>query len=68
MARTNIELDDHLLERGFEITGARTKKELVNLALAELVRKEDQKSILGLEGRIQWEGELGEMRQSRFGR
>jgi Arc/MetJ family transcription regulator len=67
MARTNIELDDHLLERGFQLTGARTKKELVNLALAELVRKEDQKSILALEGRIKWDGELGEMRQSRFG-
>jgi hypothetical protein len=40
----------------------------VNLALSELVSKEEQKTILALEGRIKWEGELGEMRQSRFGR
>lgn len=36
--RRNIELDDRLVERGFKLTGLRTKKELVNLALRELVR------------------------------
>ena len=42
--RTNIDLDDRLIERAFAITGLRTKKELVNFALAELV-KIDPKSI-----------------------
>ncbi len=50
------------------MTGLRTKRELVDLALRELVRKENQKSILALEGTIRWEGNLDEVRQSRFPR
>lgn len=50
------------------MTGLRTKRELVDLALRELVRKENQKTILSLEGTIRWEGNLDEMRQSRFPR
>lgn len=36
--RTNIVIDDKLMEEAFLLTGANTKKELVNLALEELVR------------------------------
>jgi len=36
--RTNIVLDDDLLEEALAVTGARTKKEVVHLALRELVR------------------------------
>ena len=68
MGRTNINLDDTLISRGMEITGLRTKRELVDLALRELVRKEDQKSILSLEGSIRWNGNLDEIRQDRFPR
>ncbi|VEP13250.1 Antitoxin VapB11 (fragment) [Hyella patelloides LEGE 07179] len=35
--RTNIDLNEQLLERAFALTGVRTKKELVHLALKELV-------------------------------
>ncbi len=52
MSRTNIVLDDTLVSKGLQITGLRTKKDLVDFALRELVRKEDQKSILSLEGRF----------------
>lgn len=68
MGRTNINLDDTLVKRGLKITGVRTKRELVDLALRELVRKEDQKSILTLEGSIRWEGDLDEVRKGRFSR
>jgi len=33
MSRTNIEINDRLVEEGFRLTHLRTKKELVNLAL-----------------------------------
>jgi len=68
MGRTNINLDDELVSKGLKITGLRTKRELVDLALRELVRKEDQKSILALEGKIKWDGDLDELRKGRFAR
>ena len=68
MSRTNINLDDNLVSRGLKITGLRTKRELVDLALRELVRKEEQKNILELEGRFHWHGNLDEFRKGRFSR
>lgn len=68
MSRTNIHLDDGLVQKGLKMTGLRTKRELVDLALRELVRKEDQKSILSLEGAIRWRGNLDEVRKGRFAR
>lgn len=35
--RTNIELDDALVEEAFRLTNVRTKKDLLNLALQELI-------------------------------
>ena len=66
MARTNINLDDTLISKGLKITGLRTKKDLVDLALRELLRNESQKDILSLEGAIRWEGNLDEIRKDRF--
>ena len=68
MGRTNINLDDELISKGLKITGLRTKRELVDLALRELIRKEDQKSILALEGKFSWDGNLDELRKGRFDR
>ena len=63
--RTNIDLDEGLVARGLLISGLRTKKELVNMALREFIRKNDQKKILELRGKIQWQGDLELMRESR---
>jgi Arc/MetJ family transcription regulator len=65
MSRTNIELDDKLVKEGLKVTHLRTKKELVNYALEELIKKARRKRILELEGKIQWEGDLRQMRASR---
>jgi Arc/MetJ family transcription regulator len=65
MARTNIELDDRLVAAGMKTAGCKTKKELVNLALKELVARKNRKKILQLEGKIAWTGDLHEMRKSR---
>ena len=63
--RTNIDLDEGLVARGLLLSGLRTKKELVNMALREFIRKNDQKKILELRGKIQWQGDLELMRDSR---
>ena len=65
MGRTNINLDDALVRKGLKITGLQTKRELVDYALRELLRKENQKGILDLEGKIYWEGNLHDLRTDR---
>ncbi len=65
MGRTNINIDDRLLKEGLKLTHLKTKKELVNYALGDLIKKIKRKGILKHEGKIQWEGDLNEMRGSR---
>ena len=63
--RTNIVLDSKLVEAGLEATGLRTRRELVDFALRELLRHKQQKTILSLKGKVAWEGNLEEMRTGR---
>ncbi len=65
MGRTNIDLDDRLIEAGMKMTGCKTKKDLVHVALKELIARKSRKKILALEGKIAWMGNLHEMRKSR---
>lgn len=65
MGRTNIDLDDALVKEGLELTHLKTKKELVHFALESLLKRARRKRILGLEGRVPWEGDLDEMRAPR---
>ena len=64
--RTNIVLDDKLVEKGMNYIGIQTKRELVDFALRELIRRKERKKILSLKGKLRWEGNLDEMRSSRF--
>jgi Arc/MetJ family transcription regulator len=52
--RTNIVLDEALVEEALAVTGARTKKEVVHLALQELVRSRKKKSLTDLAGQIRF--------------
>ena len=61
MKRTNIVLDEKLVNKGKKLTGIKTSKDLVNFALQQLVRRENQKKILELEGNIEWIGNLNKM-------
>ena len=63
--RTNIVLDTELIEKGLKVTGLKTRRELVDFALRELLRRENQKRLLELKGRVRWEGDLEEMRRGR---
>ena len=61
--RTNIVLDGKLVEAGLKATGLRTRRELVDFALRELLRHQQQKKVLSLKGKVEWQGDLTEMRR-----
>ena len=50
--RTNIVPDDELVRQAFALTGLRAKRELVHLALSELVRRRRRKDLLDLSGKV----------------
>jgi Arc/MetJ family transcription regulator len=63
--RTNIEIDDQLMDEAQRLTGIRTKREAVDLALRELVARHRRLGILELRGRVHWEGDLTASRRGR---
>lgn len=65
MGRTNVVLDDKLVEHCQKATGIKTKKALIDHALHELLRHSRQKQILELKGAISWEGDLDSWRAKR---
>lgn len=60
--RTNIVMDSKLVEAGLKATGLKTRRALVDFALRELLRHQQQKKILLLKGKVTWEGDLNQMR------
>jgi Arc/MetJ family transcription regulator len=64
--RTNIEIDDRLLRRAMELGGFGTKKAAVEAALQLVVRLDRQSRAIQQLWGIGWEGNLEEMRASRF--
>jgi Arc/MetJ family transcription regulator len=65
MKRTNIVLDEKLVGKGLKLTGLKTQTDLVHHALLQLVRREGQLDLLKLRGKVEWEGDLQEMRKGR---
>lgn len=65
MKRTNIVLDDGLVEDCIKATGIKTQKALIDHALRELLRHENQLKILDLKGKVSWDGNLEEWRKGR---
>ena len=63
--RTNIVIDDALLNGAMRATGAKTKREAVELGLASLIRLKEQEDIRGLRGKLRWTGDLEKMRRDR---
>jgi len=60
--RTNIVIDDTLMAEALKVTGARSKREVVELGLKTLVRLKRQERIRGLRGKLRWSGDLDAMR------
>ena len=65
MKRTNVVLDEKLVEDCIRATGIKTQKALIDHALRELLRHENQIKILELKGKINWDGNLDEWRKGR---
>jgi Arc/MetJ family transcription regulator len=53
--RTNIVIDDELLQEAFKYTNVTTKKEIINLALKEFVENAKKLSLLDLKGKISFD-------------
>jgi Arc/MetJ family transcription regulator len=65
MARTNIVLDDRLVREGLKRFRCRSKRELVHLALTELLKSAQRRDLLSLRGPVKWDGDLAELRRLR---
>lgn len=60
--RTNIEIDDKLMNDVLKATGLKTKKDVVELGLKTLIKLNKQENIKKLRGKLQWTGDLDDMR------
>jgi Arc/MetJ family transcription regulator len=67
MARTVIDIDEEIFAKAKRLTGLRKKVDVVNYALKKLVEQKEIERILELGGKVQWEGDLEEMREDRHG-
>ena len=63
--RTNIEIDDGLLEKAQRLSGLGTNRAVVEAGLQILVRLKEQEEILRLAGKVHWEGDLDQSRRGR---
>ncbi|WP_073073321.1 type II toxin-antitoxin system VapB family antitoxin [Thermosipho atlanticus] len=52
--RTNIVIDDALIEEAMKLSNLKTKKEVVNLALKEFVQTRKRKNLKDLKGKIEF--------------
>jgi len=64
--KTNVEIDDELLEAARRVTGLKSEGEVIDAALRHLVQLTAQERIRELRGKVTWEGDLEGSRQSRF--
>jgi len=55
--RTNIVIDDKLIEEAMRMLNIRTKKEVVDVALKRLVQQEKRREIKRLKGNVDWDDE-----------
>ncbi|HDR52689.1 MAG TPA: type II toxin-antitoxin system VapB family antitoxin [Mariniphaga anaerophila] len=62
--RTNIEIDLNLVKEVMEKYQLKTIKEAVNFSLERTIESKKRKNLLQLKGKVKWEGNLDEMRQS----
>jgi len=61
--RTNIEIDDKLMQDAMRSSGTTTKKAAVEAALKLLVKTRAQANFRRLRGKVQWEGDLERSRR-----
>lgn len=60
--RTNILIDDELMNSVLQLTGIKSKREVVELGLKTLLALKQQEQIKQFKGALHWEGDLEQMR------
>lgn len=63
--RTNIVIDEKLIADAISASGARTKKEAVELGLKALIQLKKQETLKGFRGKLKWRDDLDRMRLDR---
>lgn len=63
--RTNIIIDDELMNEALAFSGLKTKKAVVESGLKLLVQIKKQERIKSLRGKLKWDGDLNAMRLDR---
>lgn len=64
MKRTNIVVDEKLVARGRRLTGIVSVRELIDRALKDLVKREEQRRLATRLRGSGWAGDLDQMRRS----
>jgi len=62
--RTNIEIDEKLMNDALEASGLKTKKAVVEQALKTLIKLKKQEEIKRFRGKLEWSGDLDDMRRA----
>jgi Arc/MetJ family transcription regulator len=63
--RTNVVLDEPLVEQAKALTGIKTTRGVIAEALRVLIQLREQSEVRDLRGRLRWEGDLDVLRESR---
>ncbi len=63
--RTNIVIDDELINEALKLTDIKTKREVVELGLKALIKLKKQETIKQFKGKLKWQGDLDGMRTNR---
>ncbi|MEM7696852.1 MAG: type II toxin-antitoxin system VapB family antitoxin [Verrucomicrobiota bacterium] len=63
--RTNVVIDEDLIEKARSVSGLQTKRDIIDFALRELIRRSEIQKLRELRGTIEWEGDLSDMRAAR---
>lgn len=60
--RTNVVIDDDLMDEALKVSRLKTKKDAVEEGLKLLVQRKKQENIKDLRGKLHWSGDLEDMR------
>ncbi|MEM6316540.1 MAG: type II toxin-antitoxin system VapB family antitoxin [Bacteroidota bacterium] len=60
--RTNIVINQQLMETALKLSGLKTKRAVIEAALKTFIQLEQQRQIKKWKGKLTWEGDLEEMR------
>ncbi len=65
MKRTNVVLDENLMEEAKTLSGIKYTKDVIHEAVGRFVKNQRRRRILEIPKDFRWEGDLTEMRKSR---